>query len=269
MLEDIIRRLDVVDTKALLQHEETVPKNLKRLKEAMFNIGQMVDPIIVDHKSYVVLDGNHRMTVLKEMECPHAAVQPVDYSDPGIGLGTWYPASKGFAVEQFRDAGLEVEKVEFGEGKKAVEGSRAAFMLGKKNGHGKEAYLISPGDYSTLQGLLDAQGKAVRDAGISGNPDVTYVADDFGDVAAENGLGVLYRRAYTKEEVVQRAKDGIPFPPKSTRHLIPNRVVRLNMRLGWLFENKDEAKRLMQEMLRNRVYAGNVRRYPEPVIVIY
>jgi len=269
MLEEIIKRLDVVDTSTLLQHEEIVPKNLKRLKEAMFNIGQMVDPIVMDEKDRVVLDGNHRMIVLKDMECPHAAVQPVNYSDPKIELGTWYPVSKTFDVEQFTQAGLKVEKVDFEQGKKALNASKAAFMLGKKNGHGKESYLISPGKYSSLKSLLEAQKNVVDSTGVSTNPDVTYVADDFGDVAESNGLAVLYRRAYTKKEVVERAKSGIPFPPKSTRHLIPNRVVRLNMRLGWLFENKDEAKKLMLEMLKNRVYSGNVRRYPEPVIVIY
>jgi len=269
MLEEIIKRLDIVDTSTLLQHEEIVPKNLKRLKEAMFNIGQMVDPIIMDEKEHVVLDGNHRMIVLKDMECPHAVVQPVDYSDPKIELGTWYPVSKGFDVEKFRKAGVNAEKVDFGEGMEALEKNRAAFMLGKKNGHGKEAWLLSPGKYSTIASLLEAQKAVVDSAGVSTNPDVTYVADDFGDTVLNGGLSVLYRRAYTKNEVVQRAKDGIPFPPKSTRHLIPNRVVRLNMRLGWLFENKDEARRLMMDMLKNRVYSGNVRRYPEPVIVIY
>lgn len=117
--------------------------------------------------------------------------------------------------------------------------------------------------------MLEAQKAVVNSTGVSTNPDVTYVADDFGDAVLQDGLSVLYRRAYTKKEVVERAKSGVPFPPKSTRHLIPNRVVRLNMRLGWLFENKDEARRLMLEMLKSRVYSGNVRRYPEPVIVIY
>ncbi|MDD2655161.1 MAG: hypothetical protein PHQ80_00635 [Candidatus ainarchaeum sp.] len=269
MLEEMVRRLDVVDTSILLQHEEIVPKNLKRLKEAMFNIGQMVDPIIMDEKEHVVLDGNHRMTVLKDMECPHAAVQPVDYEDPKIELGTWYPCSRTFEVGQFQGAGVEMEKVDFNAGMDALNESRAAFMLGKKNGQGKEAWLLSPGKYSTIKELLEAQKAVVDSTGVSTNPDVTYVADDFGDTILNDGLSALYRRAYTKKEVVERAKSGVPFPPKSTRHLIPNRVVRLNMKLGWLFENKDEARRLMLEMLKNRVYSGNVRRYPEPVIVIY
>lgn len=269
MLEEIISRLDVVDTSTLLQHEEIVPKNLKRLKEAMFNIGQMVDPIIMDEKEHVVLDGNHRMIVLKDMECPHAAVQPVDYKDPNIKLGTWYPASKAFDIEQFTSAGVVAEKVDFEAGMEAVKSSKAAFMLGRKNGHGKEAWLLSPGNYSSIKELLEEQKGVVHSAGVNGNGDVAYVADDFGDVVLEDGLSVLYRRHYTKEEVVERAKSGVPFPPKSTRHLIPNRVVRLNMRLGWLFENKDDAKKLMLDMLKNRVYSGNVRRYPEPVIVIY
>jgi DNA-binding transcriptional MerR regulator len=83
------------------------------------------------------------------------------------------------------------------------------------------------------------------------------------------GKTILFRRSYTKEEVVKTAKNHLPLPPKSTRHLIPGRIIRLNMKLGWLHLSKEEARRELENMLEHRVYAGNVRKYYEPVTVIY
>ena len=80
---------------------------------------------------------------------------------------------------------------------------------------------------------------------------------------------VFYRRAYTKDEKVKAAKAHTPFPPKSTRHLIPGRIIRLNMKLGWLNRGKEDADSELKRMLENRAYGGNVRKYYEPVIVIY
>ena len=72
-----------------------------------------------------------------------------------------------------------------------------------------------------------------------------------------------------RDEVIKRALSGVPFPPKSTRHIIPERIIRLNMRLGWLHQSEDEAKKYLERMLEDRLYNGNIRRYTEPVIVIY
>ena len=263
-----MKRLEIVDTSALLQHEEIVPKNLKRLKEAMFNIGMMVDPIIMAKGSNVVLDGNHRLMVLKDMDCPHAVIQPVDYESDEITIGTWLPASASMKIEDFKKGGIEIEKVGYDEGMEAVQSLKAAFMFGHTDGEGKEAHLISPGSYS-FDELIVEQKKALGAAKINGNGDVMYIADDLGEDYVKGGKVVLFRRSFTKGEVVEMAKRGTPFPPKSTRHIIPNRIIRLNMKLGWLFENKDDTLKLMDGMLSNRVYQGNVRRYPEPVIVIY
>ena len=70
-------------------------------------------------------------------------------------------------------------------------------------------------------------------------------------------------------EIVKTAQSHQPLPPKSTRHLIPGRIIRLNMKLGWLNSSPEEAKKALDDMLKVRAYSGNVRKYYEPVIVIY
>ncbi len=268
LLEEILKRLDITNTGDLLHHEEIVPRNFKRLKEAMFNLGCMVDPIVIDKEHKVVLDGNHRLMVLRDMEVPHAVVQPIDYSSEEITVGTWLPASDGFTLEQFTKNGIEAEKVDREEGMVAIAETKAAFMFGYRENGSDEHYLLAPGSYS-LDGLVDVQKEVLKAGNVNGNGGVHYISDDLKSTELEDGKVILFRRSYTKEEIVKRAKEGNPFPPKSTRHLIPNRIIRLNMKLGWLFENRDDGLKLLEGMLANRAYAGNVRRYPEPVIVIY
>jgi hypothetical protein len=41
------------------------------------------------------------------------------------------------------------------------------------------------------------------------------------------------------------------------------------MKLGWLNSSPEEATKALENMLKMRAYTGNVRKYYEPVIVIY
>src|SRR5512137_2150146 len=93
LAEEMLKNLEVWEVKQLLSHEQVISYNLKRLKEAMLNIGHLVDPLIVDRKTGVVLDGNHRLKVLEIIECPFAACQAVDYSSDEITVGTWLPSA--------------------------------------------------------------------------------------------------------------------------------------------------------------------------------
>ena len=69
----------------------------------MLNIGHLVDPIVMDKKTGVVLDGNHRLKVLEIIECPFAVVQSIDYKNKEIEVGTWYPTVKE-SVEDFKSS---------------------------------------------------------------------------------------------------------------------------------------------------------------------
>ncbi|MFA5050380.1 MAG: hypothetical protein WC501_05215 [Candidatus Micrarchaeia archaeon] len=259
--EYIREKLDILPVKDLIPHEERIAPNVLRLQEAMLNIGQLVDPIIIDKKTNVVLDGNHRLKVLEIIRVPNSICQMVDYSDKRIELKGWYPASNKLKKELFENTGIKLEKVDFGQGKQEIENKKAAFML-KENGN---SYLLNPGNYS-LDELITEQQKIIDK--ISGN-EFAYVADDLIPDDFIDPKGVLFRKTYTKEEVIKRALSKKLFPPKSTRHLIPDRIIRLNMRLGWLHQDKTEAMDYLERLLKDRVYAGNVRRYFEPVIVIY
>lgn len=265
LLEDISGQLDIVDISELLPHEQTVPPNLKRLKEAMLNIGQLVDPIIVDKETKVVLDGNHRLKVLQIIECPLSVCQLVNYPDDKIKVGTWYLAVNK-PIEDILKADIKIEKIDCDDGKKALVNSKAPFMAVCKKQGNENACFLEPGSYK-LKELIEEQNYVL--SSMKGDLDMRYIPDDQAEEYLTIGYTVFFRRSYNKDEIIKAAKDHNPFPPKSTRHIIPDRIIRLNMRLGWLHEEKSEAKHHLEEMLKHRVYNGNVRRYVEPVIVIY
>jgi hypothetical protein len=265
MLEIMIKDLEIVEVSELLQHEQTIDRNLFRLKEAMLNIGQLVDPIIVDKKTKTVLDGNHRMRVLKTIKVPNAVCQAIDYNDERIKICGWFPVMENLSSAQISDAGFKVESVDFEQGKKTLDSKGAAFMLVKEK-NGKECHLVEPSSYDLL-GMLEAQSRILQK--INNEDKIMYIADDQVNEHLKMGRSAFFRRNFTKQDVINEALAHRPLPPKSTRHLIPDRIIRLNMKLGWLHQTKEEATKYLEGIIHDRVYNSNVRRYTEPVIVIY
>ena len=262
LVDEMIKCLEIRETKAILPHEQVVSYNLKRLKEAMLNIGHVVDPLIVDKKTGTVLDGHHRLKVLEIIECPQIVCQTVDYMSDEIKVGTWYPSLDITADALFNLDSLKHEKVDYEVGKEAVTNLKSPFMVVTKD---EGCHLINPGNYKLME-MVEEQNYVFS---LLKKHTVDYVPDQEISKLVSGGKSILYRRAYSKEEIIKTAAGHTPLPPKSTRHLIPGRIIRLNMKLGWLHRPKEEAEKELHQMLNIRVYSGNVRKYYEPVIVIY
>ncbi len=261
--EDIIGRLQIVPTDKLLAHEEIIPFNFQRLRESMLNMGRLVDPIIVDKDNYIVIDGNHRKAVLDSIKCPNAACQLIDYQNEDIGIGSWFPVSKTLTPDAI--SGFKPEAVDFEAGVAAIEKMEGTFLYVKKLNGKKECYLYNSNERK-VEGVIGQQRKFLK---AIESKDVQYVADDKVEEYMDRGYNAFYRRLYTKEEIVAEALAGRRMPPKSTRHTIPERIIRMNLHLGWLAEPPDMCKQMMDEMLKRRLNEGSIRRYTETVIVLY
>ncbi len=263
LAEDIINKLQIVPLEKLRAHEETIPYNYQKLREAMLNLGRLVDPLVVDNKHYIVIDGNHRRKVLEMIKCPNAACQLIDYQNPEIRLGTWYPISKTIKADEIST--MKGEQVDFDAGMDAIRRMDATFLYVKKIDGKKTCHLYNSNEQS-VQGVISQQRKFITS--LEGR-DLQYVADDKAGEYMDAGYGVFYRRTYTKDEIVKEALAGRQMPPKSTRHIIPDRIIRLNLHLGWLSESPEVAKQMMDDSLKKRLNEGSIRRYVEPVIVLY
>ena len=235
----------------------------------MLNLGKLVDPIIIDKEHKIVLDGNHRRQVLEQLKVENAIVQPVDYKDPSIKIGGWYIATKKIKFED-----IKAETTDLESGFEALQQISAYLMaITKENGE-KKAKLLKC-DKKDLQSVFALQEDYFKEVlGIENikdksNGSLEFIEDSRIDYYLDNGYIVFARKLFTKEEVIKEALAGRPLPPKSTRHIIPSRIIRLNFRLGYLNETPEQAHMLLCELLKKRVKYGSARYYIEPVIVLY
>jgi hypothetical protein len=263
LAEDIITKLQILPVDKLKAHEEIIQFNFQRLRESMLNMGRIVDPIIIDKDHYIVIDGNHRRAVLESIKCPHAVCQLIDYKNPDVGLGSWFPVSKTIGPKDI--SGFKPEPVDFAAGIRAINSMDGTYLYVKKTNGKKECFLYDSNE-KTVRGVIAQQRKFLS---AIENRDVQYIADDKVEEYLDRGYTAFYRRIYTKDEIIEEAIAGRCMPPKSTRHTIPERIIRLNLHLGWLAESPEVCKELMDENLRRRLNEGSIRRYTEPVIVLY
>ena len=294
LAEEILSSLQILPLDTLRLHEQTIPENERNLRENMLNLGRLVDPIIVDQKNHVVLDGNHRRSVLASLKTDYAVCQVVDYDSPAIRVGGWYLATQSLPLERMGKA----ETVDHAAGQAALDRMDAAFMIVRRRS-GSDSFSLLPSSERKLQTVLedqrrflgmlkengpasqaaDAHAGEASSAGLSGgngnggdngnNHELHFIEDSRLDYFLDRGYSVLMRRLFTKEEIIREAMQDRPLPPKSTRHMIPNRIIRLNFHLGYLNEPPEVAWNYLTEQVKKRVRYGSARYYTESVIVLY
>ncbi len=271
LAEDILGKLDIIPVDELKIHEQTIEANTRALRETMLNLGRIVDPIVVDREHKVVLDGNHRRQVLEDIKCENAICQMVDYDSPDIKVMGWYLAVPEADIADKYSLGGE--KVDMETGQRALDNLEACFMLVEKGR--KEVRLFASSERKIAAVIRDQNDLLAKipckwTNESNGSDDCVYYVEDVrAGVFLDKGYSVLHRRPYTKGEIISEAVAGRPLPPKSTRHIIPNRIIRLNFHLGYLNEPRDTAMRMLVESVKRRVKYGSARYYTEPVIVMY
>ena len=86
-----------VDNGILLPHEALEPERLAELRISLGHNGVLYHPVIADRDSLVILDGHHRVQILRELGCARVPVYLVHYKDPTIRVFSRRP---GIAVDK-------------------------------------------------------------------------------------------------------------------------------------------------------------------------
>ena len=100
----------LVDIKKLKEHEEIDQKYLEKLTKRIKSDGILKKPIVADRKTFVVLDGVHRLNALKNIGCKKIPVIFVNYRSPSIKVSSWRKGEK-ISKEKVIKAGLSGEKL--------------------------------------------------------------------------------------------------------------------------------------------------------------
>ncbi|MGC8661510.1 MAG: ParB N-terminal domain-containing protein [Nitrososphaeria archaeon] len=261
-------RLELLKINEVRPHEEVKIRNLSEIMNSIKQIGLQLDPVIVDEKTNVALDGMHRIKAIRELQLKRIMVARVDYSDPKIGLERWLRAIKSPSISKIEELKVALKL-------KRVESTTAAMEM------------VDSGE-SSIALITEKMGlvSSIRRSGIERFSlirefdrrvlDLETINDFEMQNKIKSGYAVLYVPKPTKEEVVESGLTGRLFPPKSTKHIIPLRPVNVRCPIELLNGrmSDSEATSIFQELL-NRMakkmmpagslYAGRV--YNEPLVL--
>jgi len=265
-MEDPSPDLRIVPLNTLVLHESREEGRRRRLKDRMEDEGVLRNPLIVTPTGkgdlFLVLDGVHRYYTLKDFGCRDALVQVVDYNDEGIQLHTWCRLVldlKDF-LEKTEKLGLKIEKTEEENATRVLEAGEA---YGYVRDGGEYCIIIRGNNPSIkdktdkLQEILDLNG---------GLPRVQYQEID-GYIKSGDAEGGFILGAYTKKDVLELARLKTKLPAGTTRHIIPGRVLGVNIRLDFLKTNipTEEKNKLLYDRIIRLEAERRVRYYPESV----
>jgi hypothetical protein len=272
-LQDFEMILEVVETKALRLHEETIPELLERLVRDLEKGDVIHHPIIADKDTLVVLDGTHRVEAFNTLGLRYIPACLVDYMDPRIKVGCWYrTAEKGNAqisltdlFEAFKEFDSAVRPVS-----DAVKSSNAIAIVYKD-----KACISKP--YHDLREVYQAIKhfeSRLKSSGFA----VGYTTEEEARKKLQNDaiLAYLAMPALTKTMIVKTALSGERFPSKTSRHVIPARPMGIdfpmnNLRSGSLEEVNRRfynwvSKKKVQQLPPGQELEG--RRYEESLLLL-
>lgn len=222
--------LSFVRISRLLPHEEIIGPELKRLVEDLKANGFLKYPVVVSRDTYVILDGHHRYSALKELGFEYAPVILLDYEDDNlISVDTWYPLVAS-SLDEFVQNLPGNEILEINERFETLLEKVRSREYTAVIGNSREM-VVYTGSRRKLFKLI--RNKYLKNTQYADSPSVAIKHTDSGRIAVVSW-------SYTKGEIVKKAQAREVFLPKTTRHTIKYRYPPIDFDLEKLKEIDQE-----------------------------
>jgi len=239
--------------------------------------GFVKHPIIVDKESMVVLDGVHRVFALKKLGVKRVPACLVYYKNPNIKVGGWYRTISDASnvqnvleqVEQI--SGVTVKTGKFDKSAIGVTPTAAAIKFRNKT------FLVNA-SFKNLKeafNIIEQIEEGLKSSGFV----VKYETERDALKSLREGRVnvVLCTPRLCKQDIIEAAVAGEVFASKATRHVIPARLMGVNVPLSLLRREKrplsevnDELNRMLQRRRLKRIPSGSLldgRRYEEGLYI--
>ncbi len=264
---DNFPNLKVLAMENLDVHAFSEKKRILKIKESLIRRKYLRNPIIAANfgKKYMILDGEGRYNAFKELGLKHIVAQIVDYDDPMLKVETWDHLIKGLSFKEFIEKinkikGITIEKSSSELIDLIKETSLFCHILFKET-----SYLIMlPPDYKEVMNILN---KIIR---IYETKEIIRIPHrKLKDYIAHFSYSIIFcPPKFTKLDIREMFLEGLKFPPGVTRHIIPNRLLRLNYDIELLSKGSiDEKNTKLKEFIKMRIEKGYLRYYEEPVFI--
>lgn len=237
-------RLEVIPVESLFQHEDTLPHVVDELLLEFRNWANLQNPIIVDENN-IILDGNHRAFVFKELKFKYIPACRINYFNKSVELRYWFRL-----LENIEGVDLLKQIVEDMNGtlrqlqdrgtlEKTLKNNR--FYCGIQQGNFCASIRFNEdlvnNAVSAYAVLAKIQDRLVQEGiKLKYFPCQHMHETKFCSELKECEM-VIWTPQITKEMVVAAAKRKKVFAPRTTRHLISPRPLNVNVPLYWFKEN--------------------------------
>jgi hypothetical protein len=206
--------IEMLSLNSLKPHEALVQQELEAFKKSVTGLGIFYMPALVTSKDYIIIDGHHRWAGLKELGAKRMPCIILDYLTNDIILQL-NAANFPIQISKISSRNEVVNKVRHGNGEFGLlcqDGTNHLIFANFQ----KITDIIQHSDKHKL-GYIDTVESAIK------------------ELDKQTGDFILIRKPLTKQEVVEMAKAGQIFPPKSTRHILPFRYQDIEVKYEDLF----------------------------------
>ena len=247
-------RLQLVELSRLVLHEAHDPVRLDGLREDVRREGVQRNPVIVAPCKglYLVLDGAHRVHVLRGLDVSFALVQSVDLPERAVSWAHLLDATRLEAVlrsaEEFEISETKPERPPLAEAR--FHDDAKLFVVGREEGLASE-----------VRALWALQAAYPRG-------DVVHRVDPGKPGKLLTGEAMLLYRCFTPGELVEVVSGGEMLPAGITRFMVEERVLNVRYPLELLAEGDSVARNAELKAFVGEAWQRNrVRRYTEPVVL--
>jgi hypothetical protein len=273
-LYDNLPSLQIVPTERIFLHEEVDANRVDPLGKEMRKRKVITNPPLVapvaGRNAFVLLDGANRVMAALQIGLPHMLVQVVDYRDASIVLSKWDHVVTHFSDEEFftqllQIRGIDLHRATLASARRALE-RREIFCFFHHRDWGTAAMSRAPRAASEVSLLRAITGIYKDRASILR---VQLKARTPRELTLEDAF-LLAFPTFTKRDIVRCAlSPSEKLPTGISRHIIPNRALKVNFPIEVLRSRKSVAEKTLAltALVAERARHKSIRHYTEATFI--
>jgi len=261
--------LRIVEADAVHLHEDADAQRVDALVDALVADGVLRNPPVaaaLPAGGFVILDGANRTSALRRLQVAAHLVQVVDYPAPEIRLAVWHHLLRedGPALHGLLPPGFTVDLGELDDVARALAaGEVACGILAPGTARVVPAQGGFPGRIAALRAVVGAYAGRLRIYRVL-TDDLNALREEYDRIGA-----LVVFPTFSKAQILALAALPEKLPTGITRHVIPNRALRVNLPLELLraagtVEAKNAA---LSDLIHERLLGHRVRVYPESTVL--
>ena len=243
----------MIEVEELKPHEEVIEEVVEKLSGEINADEEVHDPLIVDREDHVILDGMHRFSALKRLNCRFAPCCLLDYESPKIKVGSWF---RLFTVNDPIPLAQNLLS------KMNMNHSRHKADAGTMSYDAESVILTKDGTIFSLPSSLDPLERCrtatkIEKELVNDGHRVTYLSEDnaMQRLKSDEANLAIAMPVFRKEEIRIFGLERRLLPHKTTRHVIPSRPLAVDIPLTLLTNatiSRQEADSQLGELLATR-----------------